>query len=66
MACSFNLTREDLGPQGWQQLSAILPLLLQQPSTYKPAVQLMMQFEVCGMERTTVHHLHQHSMETAC
>ena len=46
VASSFHLTREDLGSDGWQQLSAALPLMLQQPTSYKPAVYLMMQFEV--------------------
>jgi hypothetical protein len=47
VASAFGLTREDLGADGWQQLSAAIPQMLQQPSSYKAAVYLFMQFEVC-------------------
>lgn len=46
VASVFQLTRDDVDSEGWQTLTAAVPLLLQQPSTYKPAVFLMMQFEV--------------------
>lgn len=46
VASAFGLTREDLGADGWQQLSAAIPQMLQQPSSYKAAVYLFMQFEV--------------------
>jgi hypothetical protein len=46
VASAFDLTRGDLGADGWQQLSATIPQMLQQPSSYKAAVYLFMQFEV--------------------
>lgn len=46
VATTFRLARDDLGAEGWQQLCACVPQMLQQPSNYKPAVHLMLQFEV--------------------
>jgi hypothetical protein len=46
VAANFRLTREDLGEDGWQTLTEAVPLMLQQPSTCKAAVHLLMQFEV--------------------
>lgn len=47
VAIAFGVTREQLGAQGWAQLSgALRDVMLRQPSTYKAAVQLMMHFEV--------------------
>jgi hypothetical protein len=45
VASVFGLSSGDVPPAGWQQLSDALLVMLQQPSTYKPAVYLMMQFE---------------------
>lgn len=46
VAANFRLTREDLGEGGWQTLAEAVPPMLQQPSTCKAAVHLLMQFEV--------------------
>lgn len=46
VATTFRLARKDLGLEAWQQLCACVPLMLQQPSNYKAAVHLMLQFEV--------------------
>lgn len=54
VASTFRLGPDDLDAEGWQQLSASVPVMLQQPSSYKAAVNLMMQFEVRGgRERET-------------
>jgi hypothetical protein len=46
VATTFRLARNDLSLEDWQQLCACVPVMLQQPSNYKAAVHLMMQFEV--------------------